>query len=260
MLTGALWAVSIPPLGCEAERPNSPCLTAVVGERPAGTLWVLTPHLGDVKPEAEQSLPLRGVMNGRKGYEALGEQSLPGDKDTYGGTMGMKFMVWFGLMAVIAVAAGCKKSEPTYTPPAAPPSYSQNGGGMSTAPADIPKIEGGGVTVVPDVVKGKWKAVVLVVEDKGQKQSKEYTVEIGKTLQIPNSKIVVDVLDFLPDMKIENSTFTSASNDPNNPAVHVVVREDGKEIFKGWLFSIFPTIHPFQHAQFGVTLKEGVPS
>jgi len=184
-----------------------------------------------------------------------------------GGTIGMKVMVWFGIMVLALVSVGCKKSEPSYAPPPSQPA-AQNGGmsggapgsAMTTAPADIPKIEGGGVTVVPDVVKGKWKAVILVVEDKGQKQSKEYTVEIGKPLQIPNSKIIVDVLDFLPDMKIENSTFTSASNDPNNPAVHVVVREDGKEIFKGWLFSIFPTIHPFQHAQFGVTLKEGVPS
>jgi len=174
--------------------------------------------------------------------------------------MGKKGVVFAGLTIVLVAAVGCKKSEPSYTPPAAPPSFSQNGAGMSTAPADIPKIEGGGVTMVPDSVKGKWKAVVLMVEDKSQKQNKEYTVEIGKSLQIPNSKLTVEVVEFLPDMKIENSTFTSASNDPNNPAARVIVREEGKEIFKGWLFSLFPTIHPFQHSQYGVTLKEGVPS
>lgn len=180
----------------------------------------------------------------------------------------MKVIVWLGIMVMtIMVTVGCKKNEPSYAPPAAPPAFqsgstpgSTPGSTMSTAPADIPKIEGGGVTVVPDVVKGKWKAVVLVVEDKGQKQNKEYTVPIGKTLEIPNSKLTMEVLEFLPDLKIENSTFTSVTNDPNNPAVHVVVKEEGKEIFKGWLFSLFPTIHPFQHAQFGVTLKEGVPS
>jgi hypothetical protein len=182
-----------------------------------------------------------------------------------GGTIRMKVIVWFGIMVMTAMSVGCKKNEPS-APPAAPPAMSQGmpggapGSAMTTAPADIPRIEGGGVTVVPDVVKGKWKAVVVVVEDKAQKQNKEYTVELGKTLQIPNSKLVVEVLEFLPDMKIENSTFTSVSNDPNNPAVHVTVQEEGKEIFKGWLFSLFPTIHPFQHAQFGVTLKEGVPS
>jgi hypothetical protein len=85
-------------------------------------------------------------------------------------------------------------------------------------------------------------------------------VALGQRLKIPGSAIDVEVLDFLPDLTITNSTFTSVSNEPNNPSVHVIVREGDKEIFKGWLFSLFPTIHPFQHAQFGVTLKEGVPS
>lgn len=180
----------------------------------------------------------------------------------------MKAIVWCGIIGMALISVGCKKSEPSYGPPPTPPPAAQYGGmpggapgsPITTAPADIPKIEGGGVTVVPDAVKGKWKAVVLVVEDKTQKQNKEYTVALGKTLQIPNSTLVVEVLEFLPDMKIENSTFTSVSNEPSNPAAHVIVREDGKEIFKGWLFSLFPTIHPFQHAQFGMTLKEGVPS
>jgi hypothetical protein len=184
-----------------------------------------------------------------------------------GGTSHMKAMVWCGILVLVAMSVSCKKSEPSYGPPATPPPF-QSGGmpgappgnAMTTAPADIPKIEGGGVTVIPDAVKGKWKAVVLVVEDKGQKQNKEYTVQIGKSLEIPNSKLTVDVVDFLPDLKIENSTFTSTTNEPNNPAVHVIVKEEGKEVFKGWLFSLFPTIHPFQHVQFSVTLKEGVPS
>jgi hypothetical protein len=181
----------------------------------------------------------------------------------------MRVIVWVGVIVMTVMAVGCKKSEPSYGPPPTPAQADQYGGTpgsapgnttVTTAPADIPKIEGGGVTVVPDAVKGKWKAVVLVVEDKTQKQNKEYTVELGKTLQIPNSNLVIEVLEFLPDMKIENSTFTSVSNEPSNPAAHVIVRENGKEIFKGWLFSLFPTIHPFQHAQIGVTLKEGVPS
>jgi hypothetical protein len=176
----------------------------------------------------------------------------------------MKLTVWVGLVMVMMAAVSCKKSEPAYGPPPTPPSFQSGMPGASmntnTAPADIPKIEGGGVTVVPDEVKGKWKAVVLEVENKAQKQNKEYTVELGKTLQIPNSKLTVEVLEFLPDMKIENSTFTSASNEPNNPAVHVIVTEEGKEIFKGWLFSLFPTIHPFKHDQIGMTLKEGVPA
>lgn len=175
----------------------------------------------------------------------------------------MKWLRLLGGLLIISAGLACQNKE---TPPSTPPTPEAAapapvGPGMvGSAPADIPKIEGGGVTVVPDAVKGKWKAVVLVVEDKAQKQTKEYSVTLGKELSIPNSPLVVQVIDFLPDLTIAESTFTSVSNDPNNPAVHVTIREGDKEIFKGWLFSMFPTIHPFQHAQYGVTLKEGVPS
>lgn len=171
-------------------------------------------------------------------------------------------MTWLrviGILLIIVTNVACQKKEEAAPPPPQPPA-AQGPMASQGAPADIPRIEGGGVTVVPDAVKGKWKAVVLVVEDKGQRQAKEYTVDLGKELSIPNSQLVVNVIDFLPDLTIANSTFTSVSNEPNNPAVHVTIREGDKEIFKGWLFSLFPTIHPFQHAQFGVTLKEGVPS
>ena len=161
-------------------------------------------------------------------------------------------------LMIIAVAVACQKKEEA--PPSLPPPPAENQAMPGGAPVDIPKIEGGGTTVIPEIVKGKWKAVVLVVENKGQKQSKEYTVPLGKDLVVPNSQLVVQVLDFLPDLTIADSTFTSVSNEPNNPAVHVTIREGDKEIFKGWLFSLFPTIHPFQHAQYGITLKEGVPS
>jgi hypothetical protein len=173
----------------------------------------------------------------------------------------MKWHRMIGFLCVITALVACQKKEEEAPPPLPPPPPAEQSQVMpGGAPADIPKIEGGGVTVVPEHVKGKWKAVVLVVEDKGQKQTKEYTVNLGKELSIPNSPLVVNVIEFLPDLTIAESTFTSVSNEPNNPAVHVTIREGDKEIFKGWLFSLFPTIHPFQHAQYGVTLKEGVPS
>jgi hypothetical protein len=170
----------------------------------------------------------------------------------------MRWLNVFGLLLVMVLAVACQKKEAPAPPP--PPPSTQGQGMSGSAPVDIPKIEGGGVTIIPDMVKGKWKAVVLAVEDKTQKQAKDYTVDLGKTITIPESGLVVQVVDFLPDLKIENSTFTSVSNEMNNPAVRIVVKEGDKEIFKGWLFSLFPTIHPFQHQRYGITLKDAVPS
>jgi len=117
-----------------------------------------------------------------------------------------------------------------------------------------------GTTVVPDAVKGKWKAATFVVVDRERSKAQEVTVDLSGEWPFPDKKLRLKVLEFLPDLRINNKIYTSASNEPNNPAAHVVIYDGDQEIFDGWLFSEFPQVHQFQHPRFGITLKEGVPS
>jgi hypothetical protein len=113
-------------------------------------------------------------------------------------------------------------------------------------------------TVVPEAVRGKWKGVTLTVVDRETSNVKDYTATLGGKLTIPNTNIVIQVVDFLPDFKIEGTVFTSASAEPLNPAARVQITEGGQEIFKGWLFQKFPSMHPFEHQRLSITLKSGV--
>jgi len=36
------------------------------------------------------------------------------------------------------------------------------------------------------------------------------------------------------------------------------VTDGGKEVWKGWLYSMHPGVHPFQHEKIGLTLIGGV--
>ncbi|PKL51861.1 MAG: DUF2155 domain-containing protein [Nitrospira bacterium HGW-Nitrospira-1] len=112
--------------------------------------------------------------------------------------------------------------------------------------------------VVPDSVKGKWKGVILVVSDKKANKQHEYTINLNSDLKIPNSNLKVSVGEYLPDFRMDGLNITSASNEPNNPAVGVKVFEHDEEIFKGWLYSKFPTMHPFEHPNYSIVLKGGV--
>lgn len=152
---------------------------------------------------------------------------------------------------------------PGQMPPggAMPPGQMPPGGAMPPGQAghggiSVPKVEM--KIVVPDSVKGKWSGVILIVEDKSAKKKQEIKVNLNSDMKIPNSNLKVAVGDFLPNFKMDGSTITSASNDPGNPAVRVKVYEGDKEIFKGWLYSKFPAIHPFEHPKYGINLKEGI--
>ena len=156
--------------------------------------------------------------------------------------------VFMGLAIIVAFGA-CKKeaeeqkAQSPHVPPAGP-------GVM------MPK--GETQIVVPDNVKGRWNAVVLTLEDRGKNTKEDLTIKLGESYAIPDSAVTISVGDFLPDFRMDGLTITSASDLPNNPAVQVTVNDGDKEVFKGWLYSKFPTIHPFQHEKYGLTLKEGV--
>ena len=72
-----------------------------------------------------------------------------------------------------------------------------------------------------------------------------YTVAIGSQFAIPDTNLAIKVENFLPHFTMAGAVRTSQSNEPKNPAARVRIYEDGKEIFNGWLFSLFPTTHAY---------------
>ena len=167
----------------------------------------------------------------------------------------MKKVVAVLLVAGMVVSfAGCKKKEEK---PQLPPGHPSTEGGIPPMGApDMPKVER--KVVVPKDVAAKWTAVKLAIEDKTGKSTKEYTVKVGGEQAVANTKFTVKVLYFLPDFRMGEKDITSASDKPNNPAAQVAVLEGGKEIWKGWIYSLHPGIHPFQHEQIGLALVGGV--
>jgi len=165
-----------------------------------------------------------------------------------------KLLVALVLGSLIFTVAGCKKKEEK---PQLPPGHPSTEGGMpQTGMPDMPKVDR--KVIVPAEVKAKWKAVKLNIEDKTTKSTKEYTVAVGSDLAVPNTKMKIKVLAFLPDFRMGEKDITSASDKPNNPAAQVSVSEPGKEEQKIWLYSMHPGIHPFAHERIALTLVGGV--
>jgi len=152
-------------------------------------------------------------------------------------------------LTAITACGGSEQPASNQNAPAQPGAQGQ----QQIAPVGKPVVE------VPEVVKGKWKGVVLVVEDKEKKDTKEHTVNLGEKFKIPGSDLAIEVKEYFPSFVMQGSSITSTSNEANNPAAQVVVTEGGSEVFSGWLFARYPTTHAFSHPRFAITLKGGVP-
>ena len=168
-----------------------------------------------------------------------------------------------GLAATLTLGACSKKEEPRPAapqtrapagqqemPPSHPPMGEQMpamGMSMGAGPRQI---------VVPEDVKAAWKAVVLSVADKTTDTVTDLTVEIGSTAT--RGDLDISVESFLPAFTMSGGAITSSSVETLNPAARLVVKQNGSEVFAGWLFSMYPDAHPFQHERYEIILKDFV--
>jgi hypothetical protein len=152
-------------------------------------------------------------------------------------------IVTLALCGLITVS-GCGKKEEKKPVEKAPPAES----------SQVVKKET--VVSVPPSVKKKWKAVRIGITDKTVNKEAIVSIDIGSTVEIQGTGLVITVDNFLPHFVMEGTTLTSQSNDPKNPAAQVRIVENGKEIFKGWLFTLYPTTHAFQHPKYGFGLVD----
>ncbi|RJQ56370.1 MAG: hypothetical protein C4526_01985 [Nitrospiraceae bacterium] len=179
---------------------------------------------------------------------------------------------------MMLTAASCKKKEEQPKPEAVPQQTMQHSavpeGPIIDSPMPQPPAPGHGASgpkvefqvVVSQEVKERWSAVRFIIEDKAKNSKQELSAPINGEVKIPDSNLTVKVGPFLPDFKMAGDTITSASGDLNNPAVGVVIYENGKQIFPepgkkwGWLWSRkeLQMMHPFQHERFTLALKEGI--
>jgi hypothetical protein len=120
------------------------------------------------------------------------------------------------------------------------------------------KIERG--VVVPDGVKGKWKAVKLLVKNKKDEERNEMkTITLGSSFELEDSGIRVTVGLFLPNFVMSQKAYTSSGNELTNPAVQLVVEQNGKTLYTGWAFAKYPTMYAFEHDVFALQLMDYIP-
>jgi hypothetical protein len=152
-----------------------------------------------------------------------------------------------GIICLLGLLAGCGKKKDPVKPAAAPPSQDTT-------------IRKQAEVAVPPSVKGKWKSVKLSIIDKETGKEGYVTIDIGKTMKVNGTNLVIKVENFLPHFIMDGTTLTSSSNSPKNPAVQLHVTENGQEVFKGWLFTLYPNTHASQHSRYGFGLVDFTPA
>ena len=114
---------------------------------------------------------------------------------------------------------------------------------------------------IPKEIEGKWKAVKLLIHNKiNEEETEVKTVELGSEFQLDEGGFKVSVGPFFPNFVMNETSYSSMTNQLINPAVQLVIEEKGKIIYKGWAFQRFPTMYSFDHEVISLELLEGIPA
>lgn len=159
----------------------------------------------------------------------------------------LSLLMFSCVACLLAGLVGCSKKEPQQ--PQKP-----------AAPAGESIVRKQTEVSVPDNVKGKWKSVRISILDREKNKEGFVDIEIGKTMKVNGTSLVIKVESFLPHFIMDGTTLTSSSNAPKNPAAQVRIAENGKEIFSGWLFTLYPNTHATQHSRYGFGLVDFTPA
>ena len=117
------------------------------------------------------------------------------------------------------------------------------------------------VIIVPQEVEGQWKAVKIRVRNKiDESKNSMKMILLGDSFELKGSAIKVTVGPFMPNFVMTQKTYSSKGNELTNPAVRLIVEENGKIFYEGWAFAKYPTMYMFEHNEFALQLIDYIPA
>ena len=115
--------------------------------------------------------------------------------------------------------------------------------------------------VVPQEVKGQWKAVKIMVRNKiDESRNSMKMITLGDSFELDGSAIKVTVGPLMPNFVMTQKNYSSKGNELTNPAVRLIVEESGKILYEGWAFAKYPTMYAFEHDEFALQLMDYIPA
>ena len=106
---------------------------------------------------------------------------------------------------------------------------------------------------IPADVQAKWKTVELSVAGKDITVRK-LRIAVGAEAGIDKSGLTVRVVAYVPAFQSDAGAVTSASNNPDNPAVLIQLADKGQVLSEGWVFQKLPDFNTYASDKLQVQL------
>ena len=103
---------------------------------------------------------------------------------------------------------------------------------------------------------GSGGEALVRIKQAGAQQAGEYRVRKGERFKLEGTKDEAVVDDILADFAMDNGKYFSRSDEPNNPAAHVIIYRGRAELESFWAFQKMPDFHRRADAAYVVELAD----
>ncbi len=105
---------------------------------------------------------------------------------------------------------------------------------------------------IPEEVVKTWKYATVKIIDKTTGKAVK-TEKVTKGAEIKYDGLDIKILYIVPHLVLDQG-YTSGSNEPNNPAILIEVKSNGKVIYAGPIYQKFPTMYNINHPKYELRL------
>ena len=163
------------------------------------------------------------------------------------------------LVASLAFLPACsqnskkdRRGTPVLAPQAVQPQVNPHAGMGQTAPVtyDISN------SVAPEVA-AIYSGVMLQITDLKNHETISAEIPFGEVVEVEGTPLIIAVSRYYPDFIMSENGYGTRSMEENNPAAMVTITGVEQE-FSGWLFTLYPDVHPFENPDYDIALEKAI--
>lgn len=108
-----------------------------------------------------------------------------------------------------------------------------------------------------DQIAATWRGAIIEISGP-EGEPERFDLTLGQAVTLGETGLTATALVFVPDFVMGEDGITSRSAEAANPALRLLVTEEGRPDYEGWLFAALPEIHPFPHETYSILLVDGL--
>ena len=169
----------------------------------------------------------------------------------------MKKLATALLVASLALLPSCSqnsKKDRRGTPVLAPQTQTQSATDPHQHSGSVSYDDGNSVS--PDIL-AIYSGVVLQITDLKNHETISVEIPFGEVIEVDGTPLKISVSRYFPDFIMSENGYGTRSMQENNPAAMVTITGVEQE-FSGWLFTLYPDVHPFENPDYDIALERAI--